>query len=272
MTEARNAALLSVRGLSHTFSSGRWGRRGRPSDLIPAVREVSFDLDAGNCLAVVGESGSGKTTLARCILRLIEPQEGEIFFRGADVLRMSRDELLTFRKKAQIVFQDPYGSLNPRMKAGNMLEEILRVHGKDGSAQDRRKRVDELLELVGLHPDHRSRYPHEFSGGQRQRLGIARALSVDPELLVLDEPVSALDLSVQAQVLNLLKDLQERLSLTVILVAHDLAVVRQMADEVAVMQQGQILEFSSAPALFSRPSHPYTRGLLETVGSEVNKR
>ena len=197
---------------------------------------------------------------------LVEPRAGEVLFRGTDVLKMSAGDLLSFRRKAQIVFQDPFGSLNPRLRAGPMLEEVLQVHGGPGEAKGRREKVDSLLELVGLHPSLRARYPHELSGGQRQRLGIARALSVEPELLVLDEPVSALDLSVQAQILNLLRELQERLSLTVVLVAHDLAVVRNMADRVAVMYQGRIVELSPVQELFDTPSHPYTVGLLETVG------
>jgi peptide/nickel transport system ATP-binding protein len=187
-------------------------------------------------------------------------------FRGVDVLTMGYGELLSFRKKAQMVFQDPFGSLNPRMRAGAMLEEVLKVHGHEGSVEERRQKTDGLLELVGLHISHRERFPHEFSGGQRQRLGIARALSVNPELLVLDEPVSALDLSVQAQILNLLKGLQGKLSLTLILVAHDLAVVRYLADSVAVMRRGEIVEFAPAEDLFQAPSHPYTLALLETAG------
>ncbi len=226
---------------------------------------MSFDLRESECLAVVGESGSGKTTLARSLLRLVQPTGGEVLFRGVDVLAMDSDELLAFRRKAQIVFQDPFGSLNPRLRAGPMLDEILRVHGHGASSGAREERVAELLQLVGLHPSHAGRYPHEFSGGQRQRLGIARALSVEPELLILDEPVSALDLSVQAQILNLLRDLQGRLALTVILVAHDLAVVRQMADRVAVMYGGKIVEISPVGALFEEPAHPYTRGLLEAA-------
>jgi ABC-type glutathione transport system ATPase component len=220
----------------------------------------------GENLAVVGESGSGKTTLARCLLRLVEPTAGEVWFRGVDVLTMTASELLDFRRKAQIVFQDPFGSLNPRLRAGPMLEEVLRVHREAESPEKRRARVDQLLDLVGLHHSHYDRYPHEFSGGQRQRLGIARALSVEPQLLVLDEPVSALDLSVQAQILNLLKNLQETLSLTLILVAHDLAVVRHVADRVAVMKEGRIVELAPTPDLFEAPSHQYSRRLLEAAG------
>jgi ABC-type oligopeptide transport system ATPase subunit len=259
------AVLLSVRDLTHSFPARRSG--GSDSKVpVQALLGVSFELGEGESLAVVGESGSGKTTLARCLLRLIQPEGGAVFYRGVDVLTMSPDELLAFRKKAQIVFQDPFGSLNPRLRAGPMLEEVLQVHGGADSPADRRAQVHRLLELVGLHPRHSGRYPHEFSGGQRQRLGIARALSVEPELLVLDEPVSALDLSVQAQILNLLRDLQEQLSLTVILVAHDLAVVRQVADRMAVMHGGRIVELASARDLFETPSHEYSRRLLKAAG------
>jgi oligopeptide/dipeptide ABC transporter ATP-binding protein len=191
----------------------------------------------------------------------MEPTSGRVFYRGRDVLTMGREDLLAFRKKAQIVFQDPFGSLNPRLRAGSVLEEVLKVHG-GGSPPERKERVRELMSLVGLHPSHAGRYPHEFSGGQRQRLGIARALAVGPEILVLDEPVSALDLSVQAQILNLLQDLQDRLSLTLLLVAHDLSVVRHLADRVAVMYLGRLVEVSPVEELFVSPAHPYTRGLL----------
>jgi oligopeptide/dipeptide ABC transporter ATP-binding protein len=229
---------------------------------VQALRGVSLDLVKGECLALVGESGSGKTTLARAILLLLRPTGGKVLFRGRDVLGMSPGEVMEFRRRAQIVFQDPFGSLNPRLRAGAMLEEVLRVHGGPSTPVGRRERVVELLELVGLRERHASRYPHEFSGGQRQRLVIARALSVNPELLVLDEPVSALDLSVRAQVLNLLKDLQERLSLTMLLVAHDLSVVRQVADRVALLYAGSVVESAPVEGLFADPVHPYTRGLM----------
>ncbi len=267
MSQVAPEMLLAVRGLSHSFPlRGRVGRKSARS--VQALRDISFDLAPRDCLGVVGESGSGKTTLARCLLRLIEPSAGSVLFRGEDVMSMPRKRLLAFRKKAQVVFQDPFGSLNARLRAGTMLEEVLKVHGEATTAEERAEEVCRLLELVGLHVHHRDRFPHEFSGGQRQRLGIARALSVQPELLVLDEPVSALDLSVQAQILNLLRDLQDRLSLTLILIAHDLAVVRYLADWVAVMKDGEIVELSSSGELFRAPSHPYTRGLLETDGSK----
>jgi oligopeptide/dipeptide ABC transporter ATP-binding protein len=264
VTNGSGDLLLCVRELTHHFAP-RGGGRSRGKGPVQALRGVSFDLKEGECLAVVGESGSGKTTLARSLLRLVEPTGGEVLYRSVDVLTMTSEELLVFRRKAQIVFQDPYGSLNPRLRAGPMLDEILQVHGDSASSGVRGERVAELLQLVGLHSGHAERYPHEFSGGQRQRLGIARALSVEPELLILDEPVSALDLSVQAQILVLLRGLQERLALTMILVAHDLAVVRQVADRVAVMYGGKIVEVSPVQALFETPAHPYTRGLLEAA-------
>lgn len=266
MTRDGDELILSVRDLTCSFSgSGGTGWRTNPP--VQALRGVSFDLHSGECLALVGESGSGKTTLVRCILRLLEPSSGSVFYSGEDVLAMDRGRLQGLRKKAQIVFQDPQASLNPRMRAGAMLEEVLAVHGQDTPPEDRRRQVADLLEMVGLHASHADRYPHELSGGQRQRLGIARALSVAPRLLVLDEPVSSLDLSAQAQILNLLGGLQERLSLTMILVAHDLAVVRQIADRVAVMYLGRIVEVASTDRLFRGPVHPYTRGLMELAAS-----
>lgn len=272
MTGGSGEAFLSVRKLRHQFSPSGGGfrvalpdpRQGDPGD-AGALREVSFDLREGECLGVVGESGSGKTTLARSILRLVEPTGGEVLFRGADVLTMTPAELLAFRRQAQIVFQDPFGALNPRIRSGSVLNEILTVHGGATSVRGRREKVAELLQLVGLHPSHALRYPHELSGGQRQRLGLARALTVEPELLILDEPVSALDLSVQAQILNLLGDLQRRLALTTILIAHDLGVVRQVADRVAVMYGGRLVEISPVEELFDNPAHPYTKALLEAA-------
>jgi len=264
--------LLSVRGLVHEFRPRAGGAEGGKGT-VHALRGVSFEVHEGECLGLVGESGSGKTTLARSLVRLLEPKAGEILFRGRSLLDMDASQLLNFRRKAQIVFQDPFGSLNPRLRAGSMLREVLHVHARgpgpevQGGADE--GRVAELLQLVGLHPSHSERYPHELSGGQRQRLGIARALAVGPEFLILDEPVSALDLSVQAQILNLLRDLQDRLSLTILMVAHDLSVVRQVADRVAVMYLGQIVEVAPVDVLFEDPRHPYTRGLMAAADSGI---
>ncbi len=253
--------LLRVRDLvKHFPSRGRHGGRGAA---VRAVEGVSFDLTRGETLALVGESGCGKSTTARALLRLVEPTSGTIELDGEDVRGLDRRGLRALRSRAQIVFQDPVGSLNPRLTAGAMLEEALHVHGLGGP--DRRARVVELLEYVGLGAEHLPRYPHEFSGGQRQRLGIARALSVEPELLILDEPVSALDVSVQAQVVNLLIDLQRELGLTYLFIAHDLALVEHLADRVAVMYLGRLMEVAPTRELFRRPRHPYTRALLSAV-------
>jgi oligopeptide/dipeptide ABC transporter ATP-binding protein len=251
--------ILVVRGLSHEFPV-RAGGGGKSR--IQALRGVDLDLFQGECLALVGESGSGKTTLARALLRLISPSGGSVLFKGRDVLRMTGPELHDFRRKVQIIFQDPFGSLNPRLRAGPMLEEVLHVHGRGGSYGSQKKRVEELLDLVGLSSTATERYPHEFSGGQRQRLGIARALAVEPELLVLDEPVSALDLSVQAQILTLLRELQDSLKLTYFFVTHDLSVVRHVAERVAVLYLGKVVEYGPTAELFGDPFHPYTKGLL----------
>lgn len=258
MSPASGNPLVSIRGLRHTFQIRD---RGGGAE-VQALRGVDLDLFPGECLALVGESGSGKTTLARAILRLIQPTAGKVLFKGRDLLTFSPKELSAFRREAQIVFQDPFGALNPRLQAGRMLEEVLKVHGRGGTPALRKERARELLEMVGLSLDASHRFPHEFSGGQRQRLSIARALSVEPELLVLDEPVSALDLSVQAQILNLLQDLQEALGLTCLLVAHDLSVVRQVADRVAVLYLGEVVAVGPAMELLTEPLHPYTRGLL----------
>lgn len=256
--------LLRVRGLRKYFPL-TGGILGRTRAHVKAVDGVSFDLHRGETLGLVGESGCGKSTTGRAILRLIEPTEGEIHFRGRDVRAMGERELRVLRRKVQIVFQDPFSSLNPRMRVGDMLDEALRVHRLGGDGPGRRKRVRELLDTVGLLPEHGDRYPHEFSGGQRQRIGIARALSVEPEFIVLDEPVSALDVSVQAQVINLLEDLQHELSLTYLFIAHDLALVEHVSDRVAVMYLGRIVELADADTLYRNPKHPYTRALLSAV-------
>jgi oligopeptide transport system ATP-binding protein len=256
------APLLSVRGLEKHFPL-RKGMLGRAVEHVKAVDGVDFDIWPGETLGLVGESGCGKSTTGRALLRLLEPTAGEVHFDGMDVRALDRVGLRTFRRRAQFVFQDPFGSLNPRLSVGAMLEEVLEVHGLGGS--NRRDRAVELLELVGLRSEHIDRYPHEFSGGQRQRLGVARALSVEPDFLVLDEPVSALDVSVQAQVVNLLEDLQAELGLTYLFIAHDLALVEHVSDRVAVMYLGRIVEIAEATDLYREPRHPYTRALLSAV-------
>jgi ABC-type oligopeptide transport system ATPase subunit len=228
------------------------------------VDGVTFSIAAGETFGLVGESGSGKTTTGRCILRLIEPTSGDVEFKGENVLAFDRKRMRQARRDMQIVFQDPYSSLNPRMRAGAIVEEPLAIHGV-GSRTERQDRVAELFRLVGLDPDQRTRYPHQFSGGQRQRIGLARALALNPSLIIADEPVSALDVSVQAQVVNLLMDLQQRLSLTYLFIAHDLRLVRHICERVAVMYRGRIVEMGHTEALFEAPAHPYTKALLSAI-------
>ena len=236
----------------------------RTGTVVKAVDDISFAIEPGETFGLVGESGSGKTTAGRCLLRLIEPTSGAVRFRGEDVLAFSRSRLRQARRDMQIVFQDPYSSLNPRMRARQIVEEPLIIH-RLGNGAARRARVRELFALVGLDPAHLERFPHEFSGGQRQRIGLARALALNPSFLVLDEPVSALDVSVQAQVVNLLMDLQQRLSLTYLFIAHDLRLVEHICARVAVMYLGKIVEMAPTSALFASPQHPYTRALLSAI-------
>jgi oligopeptide transport system ATP-binding protein len=255
-------ALLEVRHLVKEFSRSRG--LFAPRSVVRAVDDINFTIDEGETFGLVGESGSGKTTTGRCILRLIEPTSGEVRFKNEDVLGFSKSRLRQARRDMQIVFQDPYSSLNPRMRVGDIVEEPLIIH-RIGSKAERRARVAELFDLVGLDPSQLARYPHQFSGGQRQRIGLARALALNPSLVIADEPVSALDVSVQAQVINLLMDLQERLKLTYLFIAHDLRLVRHICSRVAVMYLGKIVEMGETDALFSAPAHPYTRALLSAI-------
>lgn len=254
--------IVKVRGLSKQYRAR--GSSGLSRDLVHAVSDVNLDIRRGETLGLVGESGCGKTTLSRMIVRLLAPSSGSIEFDGVDVSSLRGAQLKRFRRRAQIVFQDPYASLDPRTTVGDSMAEGLVHHGL-GDRAERRRRVAEMLEMVGLRASHADRYPHEFSGGQRQRIGIGRALILKPDLLVADEPVSALDVSVQAQILNLLRDLQQELNLTVLFVAHNLAVVENVSDRVAVMYLGRVVEMASRAELFDSPRHPYSETLLQAV-------
>lgn len=255
--------LLSVKGLKKYFPTGG-ALFSRHKKAVHAVDGISFDLFQGEVLGLVGESGSGKSTTGRAILRLIEPTEGSIFFNGEDILKVSSKRMRELRKEMQIIFQDPYSSLNPRMKIGKILEEPFIIH-KIGTGEERQARVLSLLEKIGLNRDAIDRYPHEFSGGQRQRVGIARAIALSPRMIIADEPISSLDVSIQAQIINLLEDLQEEYRLSLLFIAHDLNMVRHISNRVAVMYLGKIVELAPTESLFKSPKHPYTEALLSAI-------
>jgi oligopeptide/dipeptide ABC transporter ATP-binding protein len=255
-SEPNDGTLLSVRNLEKQFPTS--------SGTVRALSDVSFDVRRGCILGIVGESGSGKTTAGRCILRLIEPSGGEAIFDGVDLFKLSEKELRAYRRRLQIIFQDPYSSLNPRMRVGDIIGEAIDTHRLARGAA-REERIAQLLGRVGLRPEHARRYPHEFSGGQRQRIGIARALAVEPELIIADEPVSALDVSVQAQVLNLMQELQQQLGLTMVFISHDLSVIEYLCDDIVVLYLGRIMEMGPAQEVYANPRHPYTQVLLSAV-------
>ena len=257
--------LVQVRGLVKEFPIDRGVMFRRNIGAVKAVDGIEFDVYPGETLGIVGESGSGKSTTARLIARLLDPTAGEVRFEGRDITALRGSSLKEIRRDMQMVFQDPYSSLNPRKTIGSIVAEPLAIHHIEPARTGRKRAVQELMDTVGLNPEHYNRYPHEFSGGQRQRIGIARALALGPKLLIADEPVSALDVSIQAQVLNLLRNLQRRFGLTMVFISHDLSVIRHMCDRIAVMHDGKIVELASNEELYSAPRHQYTRELLAAV-------
>ena len=263
MSGKGNAPLIEVKNLKKYFPI-RKGVLQREVARVHAVDDVSFAVNEGETIGLVGESGCGKSTLGRCIVRLLEPTEGDVVFQGRSIGKLGARSLRPLRRQMQMVFQDPYASLNPRKRVGTIVSDPLRIH-RIGDRKERKKQVEELLEAVGLSPEHYNRFPHEFSGGQRQRIGVARALALRPKLVVADEPVSALDVSIQAQMINLLEELQDEFSLTYVFIAHDLGVVRHVSDRIAVMYLGRIMELSPAEELYERPIMPYTEALLSAV-------
>lgn len=257
--------LLKVEHLSKEFpaESGMFAKRFSKR-VVSAVNDISFEIYPGETFGLVGESGCGKSTTGRTIMRLTKPTAGKVFFQGKDVAEMSKHEIKDMRREMQFIFQDPYASLNPRMTIGEIVSEPMTIHGV-GTKEERIERVRELLDVVGLNPEHINRYPHEFSGGQRQRIGIARALAIEPEFIVCDEPISALDVSIQAQVVNLLIKLQKELGLTYLFIAHDLSMVKHISDRVGVMYLGNMVEFADSDELYSKPLHPYTKALMSAI-------
>lgn len=255
---SKGKTLIEVEGLKKYFNVGG-------GNVLKAVNDISFSIAEGETLGLVGESGCGKSTAGRTILRLYEPTAGSVRFNGVDINQLSPKKMKAMRRDMQMIFQDPYASLNPRFTVTDIIGEALDIHGLAGSHAERKKRVEELLDMVGLNPDHATRYPHEFSGGQRQRIGIARALAVNPKFIICDEPISALDVSIQAQVVNLLEDLQDRLGLTYLFIAHDLSMVKHISDRVAVMYLGRIVELADSEELYANPMHPYTKTLLSAI-------
>ncbi len=264
MTERHGKYLLQVKNLKKYYKLRSGFLLNRGTGTVKAVDGISFDIEKGSTFGLVGESGCGKSTAARVILRLANPTGGHVIYNGTDIFSLSRKQMLPVRREIQIIFQDPFASLSPRMTAGDIISEPMEIH-RIGDRGYRKKRVKDLLFMVGLNPEHINRYPHQFSGGQRQRIGIARALALNPKLILCDEPVSALDVSVQAQILNLMADLQRDLKLTYLFIAHDLSAVKHVSDKVGVMYMGKIIEIAPSEELYDRPLHPYTMGLLSAI-------